>query len=646
MEDGVEKKRKKIDGKAKKAKDQGVVPTSKRAKVDKKVTDEGPMELLEPEAVVAWRVHLRGLPFGVTHHQVRDFLAPKVPTGDCVVQIAKKNAKASRLKPGELRPGEAEVFLTCTASKAEEIKSLDKAELGGRWIEVQVSHTAVSPPVQAAASVAAAPVGSPARENGQAPGMAGTALRSPALQSDAGGHEIFIKYLPPTATEEEVGSIFSPCGAFMRDPVLLRDGETGDCKGVGWVTFAHEEGLRNALNMDGTAFRGRHLKVARATVRPGAPRGTAQAPGTHTPAMLAQVCDALVNDAHGVYVDATFGRGGHTRGMLERLSSRGRLHAFDVDPTAVAAGRDLERSDTRFKMHHSPFSDMAAVLVDAGPVAGVLLDLGISSPQLDEAARGFRPEQDGPLDLRFDTTKGVPAHEFLGNASREELARIIHEYGGEDTAVAWRIADAVALRQTTGEIPRRTRAFADLVRSAKGRDYQAMHPAKPTFQALRIHLNREFAELREGLAAALQLLGPGGRVGVLTWKHSECAIVMDFLRRHEAVRDDFPLLEVCRREAAARVESLPAVDAVDYLEPLRPTDEELRANSRARSAVFHVLEKRLAPRVVHVESVAYAHLGWELGGQATGSGELDRKSAKRRRTEKKKSKKLKDSSMR
>ena len=423
--------------------------------------------------------------------------------------------------------------------------------------------------------------------------------------------EIFIKYLPSWTGESDVRELFAHCGP-MEEPVLMRDTSSGMCKGVGWITFKTADAFAKGLAMNGAPMGGRHIAVSVATVRAGAPKGTAQAPGTHTPALIDEVVQSLVVDRDGVYVDATFGRGGHSRGLLAALSPSGRLHAFDLDPAAVAAGRELERADRRFKMHHAPFGSMAEALRgEERPIAGVLMDLGISSPQLDEAARGFKPEQDGPLDLRFDLTKGVPAWQFLQSVARDELVRILRAYGEEDKAAARRIADAIILAREAGTLPRRTRELAELIVRVKGREYQPMHPAKPAFQALRIHLNDEFDELRRGMRACLELLRDGGRVGIITWKHSECAIVVDFLRAHELARAELPLLQWCRAQQPNAVRALSAEPCFEMDEPRRPGEAELRFNSRSRSAVLHLLRKQCGLRVPQLEDVAYAALDWE-----------------------------------
>ena len=421
---------------------------------------------------------------------------------------------------------------------------------------------------------------------------------------DAAGHvegyEIFIKYLPAETTAPELRKWFAEAGEIVGEARLMTHPQTGKCKGVGWLTFATEAGFTEALGWDGCEYGGRRLAISSATKQHTGFRPSVQAPGTHTPALLQEVLRAMVApDPSGVYVDATFGRGGHTRGMLAALSPRGSMHAFDMDPDAIKVGKELAASDARFAIHHSPFSAMAAVLgARAVTPAAVFFDLGISSPQFDEAHRGFRPEADGPLDLRFDQSQGQPAWQFLQEVERGALIKLLCEYGETtDAAAARRIADTICLARQAGRLPRRTREFAAMVATAKGREYQAMHPAKLTFQvaaarspsrpppacllqpqplgplatslvrlqsalapsppllprppppprppprrlrgpsqALRVHLNREFDEMRRGMRAAFELLGEGGRIGLITWKHSECAIVVDFFRSLEAVR--------------------------------------------------------------------------------------------------------------
>ena len=440
------------------------------------------------------------------------------------------------------------------------------------------------------------------------------AARASAQGSEQEGYEVFLKYLPHSANEDEVYNFFAACGAIVGPARLLRDPQSGQAKGAGFITFADETGRNEALKLDGARFGGRNVSVTVAKRSSFGVRATEQAFGTHTPAMLAETIAALVApDRSGVYVDGTFGRGGHSRGILAALSSEGRLHAFDMDPEAIKVGKELEKEDPRFKIHHAPFGCMAQVLKPLGiKPAGVFLDLGISSPQFDDASRGFRPEQDGPLDLRFDVERGVPASEYLRLVGREELRRVIHEYGETTDAIASRrIADAIVLAREDGSLPNTTKEFAALVAKAKGKEYQAMHPAKLTFQALRIVLNQEFDEMRRGMHAAFDIMPEHGRLGILTWKHSECAIVVDFFRDYEVIRDDFPLYAWALANHGDKCsKKLERKWGLHMDDAQRPSEAEMRANSRSRSAVLHVLRKREAVRISDLERVAYKLKGW------------------------------------
>ena len=273
-------------------------------------------------------------------------------------------------------------------------------------------------------------------------------------------------------------------------------------------------------------------------------------------------------------------------------------------------------ADPRFTIHYALFSTMGKALkkvgVAPGSVSGVLLDVGISSPQFDDVSRGFRPEADGALDLRFDTGKGVPASEFLTTVPRAELVRILSEYGEESGGghAARRIADAICLARSRGELPTTTKRFAELVAQAKGKETsgQVMHPAKMTFQALRIHLNDEFEEMRKGMRAAFKLVGEGGRVGLITWKFSERKIVDEIYGALEAVRADEPLLKWYQGQPGAP--TLSDGPSMESEEVVRPSEKELKMNSRARVALLHVLHKRNLPRLSHLEKQAYALPGW------------------------------------
>jgi 16S rRNA (cytosine1402-N4)-methyltransferase len=293
---------------------------------------------------------------------------------------------------------------------------------------------------------------------------------------DDSGREVFLKFLPADCKESELKEFFSDCGEIVGEPKLMRDPSTGRVI-RGFIVFKTDEGFNTALSWSGSPFGGRNLVVEAATTR-----ATAQSEGTHSPGLWKEVLhDLIEGDLDGTYVDGTFGRGGHTRLILSALSPKGRLHAFDMDPEAIVFGKQLEKEDSRFTIHHAPFSQMEKVLgPDSGsgvePIAGVLLDVGISSPQLD-GGRGFKPEFDAPLDMRFDVSEGKPsAWDMLQLISRPTLAKILREYGGENRQTAQRIADAIILSRERGDaatgeggIPKRTLAFAALVAGAKGR---------------------------------------------------------------------------------------------------------------------------------------------------------------------------------
>lgn len=449
--------------------------------------------------------------------------------------------------------------------------------------------------------------------------------RMVAQGSEQEGYEVFVKYLPKNVDESDIADFFRRCGELKEEVNLLRDQTTGSSKGAGFLTFRNVESREKALAMDGERFLDRTVSVTVAKKSPFGTRGTTQALGTHTPAMLRETIDSLgiANDPNGIYIDGTFGRGGHTRGILNALGENGQLHAFDLDPEAITVGRALEKEDSRFHMHHSPFGSMFKVMREKDSkvkVSGVFLDLGISSPQFDDKSRGFRPEQDGPLDLRFDVTSGVSAYDFLLKVSRNDLRDVIFKYGEtNDKLSAQRIADAIVLARDTNALPKTTKAFATLVANAKGAEYQAMHPAKMTFQALRIHLNEEFDEFRRGMEGAMKLLKENGKLGVLTWKHSECAILIEYFRKVEKVRTNAPIFEWLKTNHEKSVTKLLEKDgddddawAAEMDDCKRPTDIEMRTNSRSRSAILHVLRKKSnAARMVDAEKAAYKKLKWE-----------------------------------
>jgi 16S rRNA (cytosine1402-N4)-methyltransferase len=303
---------------------------------------------------------------------------------------------------------------------------------------------------------------------------------------------------------------------------------------------------------------------------------------THTTVLLTEAVEALVTQADGIYVDGTFGRGGHSRAVLQRLAPGGRLVAFDRDPEAVAAatsGPD-RIDDPRFSIVHASFADMREHLaaLSVGRLHGVLLDLGVSSPQIDNPGRGFSFRHDAPLDMRMDTTRGETAAEFLARADERQIAQVIRDYGEERFAV--QIAKAVVARRAGGSPVRSTGELAALVaRAVKSRE-PGQDPATRTFQALRILVNAELEALEHGLSAALELLQPHGRLVVISFHSLEDRIVKTFIARES--RD-----EVDRRAPFAPPRAL----RMASLGRVRPGAAEVAANPRARSAVMRVAER-------------------------------------------------------
>jgi 16S rRNA (cytosine1402-N4)-methyltransferase len=306
----------------------------------------------------------------------------------------------------------------------------------------------------------------------------------------------------------------------------------------------------------------------------------------HITVLPHEAVDALVTAPDGVYVDGTYGRGGHSRLILERLSPRGRLVALDRDPDAIAAATSgaTRVPDPRFSIHHTRFGDMVATLAAEGVtrVDGVLLDLGVSSPQIDDPSRGFSFRFDGPLDMRMDTTRGESAAEFLARADGRQIAEVIRDYGEERFAI--QVAKALVARREGGHPVRTTRELSDVVARAVKTREPGQDPATRTFQALRILVNAELEELEQGLNAALHLLAPGGRLVVISFHSLEDRIVKTFIAREGKSAVD-------RRAPFAP----PAPTRLKALARVKPGAAELAANPRARSAVMRVAERTGVP---------------------------------------------------
>ena len=294
----------------------------------------------------------------------------------------------------------------------------------------------------------------------------------------------------------------------------------------------------------------------------------------HTTVLLNEAIDALLTRPDATYVDATFGRGGHSRLLLSRLAPQGRLVAFDKDPEAIAEASRI--TDPRFSIRHEGFRAIGAM----GPtsVSGVLMDLGVSSPQIDNPARGFSFRSDGPLDMRMDPTRGESAAQWLATADMARIAEVIRDYGEERFAVP--IAKAiVARRQERGPLAT-TGELAELVARAVKTREPGQDPATRTFQALRIFVNAELEELQEALNATLSILQPGGRLVVIAFHSLEDRIAKQFIAAHSR--------EVVDRRAPF---APPRPMKLRALGRVKPSEDEVRANPRARSAIMRVAER-------------------------------------------------------
>jgi len=308
----------------------------------------------------------------------------------------------------------------------------------------------------------------------------------------------------------------------------------------------------------------------------------------HTTVLLEAAVEALLSGAgadaavSGCFVDGTFGRGGHARRILQRLSPQGRLLAFDRDPQAVAAAAHIQ--DARFTIHHQGFSQLDAL--PAASVQGVLLDLGISSPQIDDPQRGFSLRFDGPLDMRMDTTRGQNVAEWLATADEVHIGQVIRDYGEERCAN--QIAKAIVARRKAVGAIRGTAELAALVaavvRSRHNNSDKAQHPATRTFQALRIFINAELRELELALQASLRVLAPGGRLVVISFHSLEDRIIKKFIVRHSRVLYDrsLPFLSGTAGEERLLLKNVARI---------RPSAAEIAANPRARSAIMRVAER-------------------------------------------------------
>ncbi len=309
----------------------------------------------------------------------------------------------------------------------------------------------------------------------------------------------------------------------------------------------------------------------------------------HITVLLDEAVNGLAIKKDGIYVDGTFGRGGHSRHILKQLGENGRLIAIDRDPRAIATGELLMKEDPRFTIVHGPFSGLADYVKElglTGKIDGVLLDLGVSSPQLDDAERGFSFMRDGPLDMRMDPTSGISAAKWLAKADVDDIGWVLKTFGEEK--FAYRIARAiVADREETPFL--RTLQLAQLIERLCPKREKKKHPATRSFQAIRIYVNSELEEIHKVLDGALEVLAIGGQLSVISFHSLEDRIVKRFIRKQEKGREypaGLPLTEAQMKRGKTLKSKGKA---------LKPSAQEISENARARSSVLRVAEKIAEP---------------------------------------------------
>ena len=299
----------------------------------------------------------------------------------------------------------------------------------------------------------------------------------------------------------------------------------------------------------------------------------------HVPVLFAEVMEGLAVKVDGTYLDGTFGRGGHARGVLRQLGPEGRLLVMDKDPDAIAIASALADADARVSLRRGSFAQLADWPATAGGLDGVLLDLGVSSPQLEVAERGFSFGKDGPLDMRMDPDTGESAAQWLAHAPEREIADVLWQHGEERQSR--RIARAIVARRAQEPLLR-TAQLAELIASVIPRGAGKIHPATRSFQAIRIHINRELSDLEAGLDAAMARLKPGGRLAVISFHSLEDRIVKQFLAGHAKAPP-------ANRRMPVEVAFTPRLRLVGGAQ--KAGEAELAANPRARSAVLRVAER-------------------------------------------------------
>ena len=303
---------------------------------------------------------------------------------------------------------------------------------------------------------------------------------------------------------------------------------------------------------------------------------------SHIPVLLHEALTALCIQHDGVYLDCTFGRGGHSRAILTELGANGRLIGFDRDPSAVAVARNLAQEDPRFEIVHTAFSDLETALdsLAVSRVHGILMDLGVSSPQLDEAERGFSFQADGPLDMRMDPTTGESAADWIARADADEIAHVLWVFGEE--RFSRRIARAIVeARQLTPIVT--TTQLSQIVTSAQPKKDQNKHPATRSFQGIRLYINGELTEVEQGLEAAMNRLEVGGRLAVISFHSLEDRLVKRALRDASRPPKGDPRMPLPDSVAQPKLKLVGKA--------IKASPDELRLNPRARSAVLRIAER-------------------------------------------------------
>jgi 16S rRNA (cytosine1402-N4)-methyltransferase len=301
----------------------------------------------------------------------------------------------------------------------------------------------------------------------------------------------------------------------------------------------------------------------------------------HTTVLLSEAVESLITSQDGHYIDATFGRGGHTRLLLSRLSARAQVTAFDKDPQAVLTAQAMQ--DARLTIRHESFTGLTQM--PSASAQGILMDLGVSSPQIDDPERGFSFRNDGPLDMRMDSTRGQTVAQWLTTASEKEIEEVIKGYGEE--RFARQIAKAICTRVATGQAPQRTLELAELIASVVRTREGGQHPATRSFQAFRIFINRELDDLQIALRESLRVLAAGGRLVVISFHSLEDRIVKQFIAQHakEIIDRNDPNWMIAGKNTAKNAMKLEAIGRI------KPSDEEIAANPRSRSAIMRVAER-------------------------------------------------------